>query len=385
LTVPVSGYVYDVAVAGERARSLRGVLPEWARLLYAVKANSFGPVLAALACDGGVDGFEVASAAEAVASAAVLREAGRPVRLAAAGPAKGTTLLAELLDAGVEVVHAESALELARLSALGQARGQRVRVGLRVNPQHVALTGTLSMAGHPSPFGIPEADVPAALALAHRLPGLDVVGFHVHAVCGNRDARAHAAYISWCLSWAVRTAAEHGVDLRWLDVGGGLGVAYGGQEPLDLAVLGEQLASLHVPARIEIALEPGRWLAADCGWYAAEVVDVKQSGRRPTSSSAGEVRLRWYAARGDIAAYAGIPGLDQACLLEEELARTREGLGPGTVVRSRTACSVRSRSLLAPGDARSGRGCGGVGAEARGQRGERRRAGGCRGVDGQGR
>ena len=295
---PVSGYVYDLDAAAARARSLRSVLPDWAVLLFAVKANSHLPVLQALAAPGGVDGFEVASAAEAQQAAAVLRESGRSVRLAAAGPAKGRDLLAALLDAGTEVVHAESPLELARLSALAVAAGTTVRVGLRVNPARVGVTGTLAMGGRPSPFGVAEADVPDALALARSLPGLDVVGFHVHAVCGNRDAAAHAGYVGWCLDWATRTARAHDVELRWLDVGGGLGVSYDDRDPLDLAVLGEQLATLRPPSGVEVALEPGRWLAADCGWYAAQVVDVKRAGART-----------YVIVRGGIGGYA-LPGTE---------------------------------------------------------------------------
>lgn len=274
---PVSGYWYDPSAAAGRARTLRAALPPWTTLLFAAKANGFRPVLEALAAPGGVDGFEVASAAEARTAADVLRRVGRPVRLAAAGPAKTPQLLHDLLDAGLEIVHAESPLELHRLSAVAQERGQAVPVGLRVNPARVAVTGTLAMGGRPSPFGVPEAEVPEVLEQAVRLPGLDVAGFHVHAVCGNTDARAHAAYVGWCLAWAARTAASSHVDLRWLDVGGGLGVSYGGSDALDLDVLADELDALVPPAGVEVVLEPGRWLAADCGWYAAQVVDVKTS------------------------------------------------------------------------------------------------------------
>jgi len=276
-TGSTSGYVYDPAVAVSRARALRAALPTWASLFFAVKANGYGPVLAALAGPGGVDGFEVASAAEARTAHAVLMGAGRAPRLLAAGPAKTGPLLQTLLDVDTEVVHAESPLELCRLSALAQVRGRRVQVGLRVNPASVAVRGSLTMAGRPSPFGVPETDVPAVLDLARTLPGIEVVGFHVHAVCGNRDAVAHAAYVGWCLDWAARTALACGLDLRWLDVGGGLGVAYGGEAPLDVELLGVELARLTPPAGVEVAVEPGRWLVADCGWYAAEVVDVKQA------------------------------------------------------------------------------------------------------------
>jgi 2-[(L-alanin-3-ylcarbamoyl)methyl]-2-hydroxybutanedioate decarboxylase len=268
---PRSGYVYDPAVARARARELRAVLPGWARLLYAVKANGHPAVVDALAAPGGVDGFEVASAAEADLARATLPDG----LVAAAGPGKHPALLHRLLDARVDVVHVESALELRRLSAVAVERGTTVPVALRVNPDRVAVAGTLAMGGRPGPFGVPEAHVPAVLELAASLPGIDVAGFHLHVVCGNRDAAAHAAYVAWCLDWAARAAA--GLDLRWLDVGGGLGVAYGGHDPLDLDLLGDRLAGLRPPSGVEVVLEPGRWLVADCGWYAAEVVDVKES------------------------------------------------------------------------------------------------------------
>lgn len=270
----VSGYLYAPQVAAARARELRAALPAWATLLYAVKANAYAPVVAALVAPGGADGLEVASASEARLARELL-DPGAVV--AAAGPAKHADLLAVLVAEGVDVVHAESPLELRRLSRAAEEAGTTVAVALRVNPARVAVAGTLAMGGRSSAFGIPEPDVPAAVALARALPGLDLVGFHVHAVCGNRDARAHAAYVAWCLAWAARTARTHGVDLRWVDVGGGLGVSYDDEAPLDLAVLAAELDLLTPPAGTRVVLEPGRWLAADCGWYAAEIVDVKES------------------------------------------------------------------------------------------------------------
>lgn len=271
---PVSGYVYDASEATAQARRLRAALPPWTTLLFAVKSNGYAPVLRALLAEGGVDGLEVASGHEARLAASLL-PGGAP--LVAAGPAKHPQLLDELLDAGVTVLHAESELELRRISRAVQRHGTRVSVGLRVNPARVALAGTLSMGGRGSAFGIPEPEVPAAIALAEGLPGIDLVGFHMHAVSGNRDARAHASYVGWVLQWSAETARTQGVDLRWVDVGGGLGVSYDGARELDLAVLAEELDRLEPPAGVEVALEPGRWLAHSCGWYAAEVVDIKDS------------------------------------------------------------------------------------------------------------
>lgn len=86
----------------------RSALPSWATLLYALKANSFPPVVQPLAADGGVDGLEVASATEM----ALAREVVPTGLVAAAGPAKHPGLLADLVAGEADVVHAESLLAL---------------------------------------------------------------------------------------------------------------------------------------------------------------------------------------------------------------------------------------------------------------------------------
>ncbi|WP_327582565.1 hypothetical protein OHA25_42530 [Nonomuraea sp. NBC_00507] len=272
---PVSAYVYDGEVAAERARELRAALPEWAAVYYAVKANSFPGVVAALAPY--VDGFEVASESELDLALGLAGTA----RVVAAGPAKSVPVLTALVRAGVEAINAESLLELHRISRIAVAEGTTARVALRVNPAEIPVTGSLHMGGVPSQFGVAEPDVPEVLRAAARLPGLDLVGFHVHAASGNLDAESHAAYLRWCLDWSVRTAAGNGVELRHVDIGGGIGVAFEDEKPFDVARFGELAGQAEPPPGVRVLLEPGRFLVADCGWYAAEVTDVKTSyGKR---------------------------------------------------------------------------------------------------------
>ncbi|WP_018501168.1 type III PLP-dependent enzyme domain-containing protein [Parafrankia discariae] len=323
----IGAYLYSPAVAAARAAELRRHLPDWAELYFAVKANAYPPILDALLAgsDGarsggagtgtgagagagaGVDGFEVSSARElALATEAVARarrRAGAEVagrhrsgraRLVASGPGKSVSLLRALLGAApaegaapsaggatvpVDVVNAESPLELRRIDAVAAETGRRAAVALRVNPARVGLSGALRMGGRPTAFGIQERDVPAAVELARALPWIDLVGFHVHAVSGNLDAAAHLDYVRWCLDFATRQAHLGGVDLRVVDVGGGLGVPFEpdrlGERPFDLEVFGAGLERLRPPAGVRMVFEPGRALVADCGWYAAEVTDVK--------------------------------------------------------------------------------------------------------------
>ncbi len=298
-----SAYFYDLSVAARNAAALRACLPAWAELCYAVKANGFPPVLDALlagadppganpaeSCGqpgrggrGGVDGFEVSSVREARLAQAAYDRAGAVGlrRLVASGPAKSVALLTALAQSDGAVVNVESVGELRRLNVVAAHLGRRVAVAVRVNPARVDLTGSLQMGGRPSAFGIPEPEVPAVLELAAGLAHVDVVGFHVHAVSANLDAAAHLGYVRWCLDFAVRTASAAGVDLRLVDMGGGFGVPFEpdrrGEVPFDLARFGDGLADLRIPPGVRAIFEPGRLLVADCGWYAAQVIDVKRS------------------------------------------------------------------------------------------------------------
>jgi len=245
-----------------------------------------------------VDGFEVASEAELAAARASAPGVGpggvvESGLVVAAGPGKTVALLRSLVEHEVDLVNVESVLELRRLDAVALAAGRRARVALRVNPRLAAPSGALTMGGVPSAFGIPEADVPGALEVADGLRGIEVAGVHVHAASGVLDAAAYAGYVRACLALATRLLRGRRLDV--VDVGGGIGVPFGGTTPpggeageepgdeagdaaaFDVAAFGELLAGLRPPAGADVVLEPGRYLAADCGWYAAEVTDVKQA------------------------------------------------------------------------------------------------------------
>jgi diaminopimelate decarboxylase len=267
---PVCAYVYDRAALRQRAAEVRAALPPRTTLLYAVKANGHPAVVRTLAevCDG----LEVASGGELeLAVAAGAR------RIVFGGPAKTDAELTAAVAAGAQV-NVESGHELRRLDAAARAAGTVVRAAVRVNRATTALPGSHAMTGTPTPFGIDENDLPRVLALP--LTSVRIIGFHLHAVSNNLDAAAHARFVTEALDWSVATAARHGLDLRLVNTGGGLGVDYLGTATIDLAALRAGLAGLAVPPGVELIVEPGRILAADAGWYAAEVLDLKRTHGR---------------------------------------------------------------------------------------------------------
>jgi 2-[(L-alanin-3-ylcarbamoyl)methyl]-2-hydroxybutanedioate decarboxylase len=265
LPTPRCSYVYDRRALRRAAAGVRAALPAGATLLYAVKANGHPDVVATLAAE--VDGLEVASGGEL----ALAVEAGARV-IAFGGPAKTGAELAAAVAAGA-LVHVESALELHRLAAVAP-RG--VRVALRVNRAGAGLPGSHRMTGVPTPFGLDEAALDGAVDTARSL-GLEPLGFHLHAVSNNLDAAAHARYARDAVDWSVAAASRLGVDLRYVNVGGGFGIDYTGGTSFDLAALRAGLAGLDGGL---LAFEPGRYLVAAAGWYAAEVLDLKRTHGR---------------------------------------------------------------------------------------------------------
>jgi 2-[(L-alanin-3-ylcarbamoyl)methyl]-2-hydroxybutanedioate decarboxylase len=276
---PRCAYVYDRPTLTATAAAVRAALPPPTTLLYAVKANGHPDVLAALAVV--VDGFEVASGGELALARIARAGTGNAMQITFGGPAKTDRELAAAVEAEASV-NVESPLEVRRLAVAAETAGVRVRVALRVNRADAVLPGTHRTTGEPTPFGVDEGTLGEAIAAAAGHPSLRVTGFALHAVTNNLDAAAHAAFAVDAVSWAVDAAAKHRVPLDTVNLGGGLGIDYAGERRFDLDVLARGLAqaATALPPGARLVLEPGRYLAADAGWYAAEVLDLKRTHGR---------------------------------------------------------------------------------------------------------
>lgn len=272
-------FLYDRALLQARVAEFRAAMPAGLQLHYAVKANPFAPLLAAMA--GLVDGFDVASAGEAAMALAAGME---PARISFAGPGKRDAELELALAHGI-LLHVESAGELARIARLAQGAGVPARVALRVNPPFALKGAGMKMGGVASPFGVDAAQAPPLLARMAR-PPFRFEGFHVFAGSQNLDARAIIDSAAQTVALVAALAQEAGVVPAQVNLGGGLGVPYFATDPeLDLAALAEGLGDIladlpPVLRRSRFVLELGRWLVAAAGVYLCRVVDVKTSAGR---------------------------------------------------------------------------------------------------------
>jgi len=271
-TEPVCAYLYDLAHLRRRVDTLRRSLPAQCKLFYAIKANSDAPVLESLLQRS--DGFEVASLGEIQR----VRAIDSAVPIVFGGPGKTDAELEGALEHRVMLIHVESEHQLRRLDWIARRRNQVADILLRVNPAHVPQQATLRMGGQASQFGIEEARIPALIELALTLPGVRLKGLHIHAISNNLDAQTHLALLEHYFDLAEAWQRRYGLAFDWLNVGGGIGVNYA--EPLaqfDWEGFCTGLSALIAARRpgFEIIFECGRFLTADCGYYLAEVIDVK--------------------------------------------------------------------------------------------------------------
>jgi diaminopimelate decarboxylase len=227
---------------------------------------------------GLVDGIDVASAGELKVA---LDAGAHPAEISFAGPGKRDIELRQAV-AGRVLVNVESVRELAVLGAASRELGLPARVALRVNPDFELKGSGMKMGGGPKQFGIDVEQLPGVFARIVA-EGLQFEGFHLFA--GSQNLRAEAICEAQQKSYelALRLAALAPSPVQFLNLGGGFGIPYfPGEQPLDLAPIGANLAALCERAARDlpqagIVIELGRYFVGEAGVYVTRIVDRKVS------------------------------------------------------------------------------------------------------------
>jgi diaminopimelate decarboxylase len=295
---PLSAYVYDLGALKNHALWLKSFLPQGVELYYAIKANSEPEILETLA--PWVDGFEISSGGE------IQRVSNCPIRknFIFSGPGKLDSDLSLAMRQRVEMIHVESLDEIRRLTRIAASLNRKQSVLIRINPVlpgHLATR--LSMAGMPTPFGIDEQQLAQAIALVEQSQSLVLSGFHIHAMSHQTRVDRHRQLLDWYLErWPVwKSLVSNAQTVRYLNVGGGMGVDYQHAEQFDwpglCRHLEERLKSCPNPPIVRF--EPGRYVTAFCGYYLMQILDIKQNhGQSFAVCRGGTHHFRLPAAQG---------------------------------------------------------------------------------------
>ncbi|MDT0269264.1 type III PLP-dependent enzyme [Streptomyces sp. DSM 44915] len=278
-------YIYDLDRVAAARRDLFQSLPAEFDLYYALKANPHPDVVRATR-DG--DGPRCRAEISSTGELAAALEAGFDgADCLYTGPGKTHAELDEALRLGVRLFSTESLTDLRHVGDAARRLGVEARCLLRVNSASASAATSIRMTGAPSQFGF-DAETLGDLADELRaVPGARVVGFHFFPLSNAQDEDALIGEFQHTIRTAAQLAKETGVELEYLDIGGGFAAPYAvaGERPRypRLRAALETTLDTELPTwrgDIKVACESGRHLVGDSGTLVLGVVNTKTSRGR---------------------------------------------------------------------------------------------------------
>jgi diaminopimelate decarboxylase len=242
---------------------------------YSVKANSNLGVLSVLAKAGA--GADIVSGGELYRA---LRAGVPAKKIIFSGVGKSRDEMREALKAEILMFNVESRAELGVLDEVAREMGVRAPVALRVNPDVDPQTHPYIATGlKTSKFGIPYDEALEAYEEAAKLGGLDVIGTDMHIGSQLTKATPVADAVARVVA-LVKSLRERRIEIRMIDIGGGLGIRYRDETP----PTHQEFATLLMPALREagvtVLLEPGRSIVGNAGTLLTRVLYRKDTGAK---------------------------------------------------------------------------------------------------------
>jgi diaminopimelate decarboxylase len=241
-------------------------------ICYAVKANSNLAVLNVLARLGA--GFDIVSGGELER---VVAAGGDPAKIVFSGVSKKAEEMARALELGIHCFNLESATELDVLNRVAAEHGCVAPVSVRVNPDVDAKTHPYISTGlKENKFGLTIEESVRVYQRAAQLKNVQVVGLDCHIGSQLTELAPFLDALQRLLD-LIDTLADNGIAIRHLDLGGGLGVSYQGEEPPSIAQYIGAIREKIGDRNVQLLFEPGRSIAANAGLLVMQVDYLKST------------------------------------------------------------------------------------------------------------
>jgi diaminopimelate decarboxylase len=266
-------YVYSRAALENHFQAFHQALDDTPhRICYAVKANSNLAILNVLARLG--SGFDIVSVGELER---VLKAGGEPGKIVFSGVGKKPDEILRALEVGIYCFNVESEVELTRLNELAEKAGKIAPIALRINPNIDARTHPYISTGlKENKFGIA---IEKALPLCREIKNLKhikLIGIACHIGSQLTEISPFVEALERVKELAAQLRQD-GIELKHLNIGGGLGVRYQNEEPPSIADYVKTIAARVKDLNCEIILEPGRAISANAGILLSQVEYLKHT------------------------------------------------------------------------------------------------------------
>lgn len=265
-------FIYSYKEIENSFKSYREAFSDLAELIcYSVKANSNIAVLRAFANLG--SGFDIVSSGEL---RRVLMAGGRASRTVFSGVGKTDSEIEEALEHDILFFNVESTEELHAIHRVAKRMGKKAPVALRVNPDVDPSTHPYISTGFKkSKFGIEISRAVEVYDMASEMDSVETVAIDAHIGSQIFELSSFRDSLEKLLELANKLR-NAGNEIRYIDIGGGLGIAYEkDDQPPTPAQYADLIRSSFDSSEYRLILEPGRSLVGNCGILASRVIYIK--------------------------------------------------------------------------------------------------------------
>ena len=276
--VGTPAYVYSLATLKRHFRVFEEAFAAVPHIIcFSVKANSNIAVLRAFAREG--SGFDIVSGGELFRA---LKAGADPKKIVFSGVGKKKEEIEFALRSGILMFNVESEQELVALDEIAGAMGEKAPISLRINPDVDPQTHPYISTGmKKAKFGVEIKSSIETYKKAAALPHIEVVGIDCHigsqltSVSPFVDALARVReYLDRVL---VGSLKKEGAHIRYLDLGGGLGISYNDEMPPHPEEYAKAIMEGLEGLEVTLILEPGRVIVGNAGLLITEVQYVKET------------------------------------------------------------------------------------------------------------
>ncbi|MEA2073937.1 MAG: diaminopimelate decarboxylase [Campylobacterota bacterium] len=269
-------YVYDFDYMSAQFNELKEAFKGRKSILaYAVKANSNLSVVKHFA--------KMGSGADCVSIGEVRRAflAGIPAyKIIFSGVGKTDDEIREAIEKDILYINVESAAELDRVELMAKELNKVSRISIRVNPNIDPQTHPYISTGlHDNKFGVDLGTAKRMYIMANNSEHLDPVGIHFH-IGSQLTELTPIRESAEIVADLVRSLAGIKIELKFFDIGGGLGIKYNDETTIKPYDYAQAILGCLTALDLTILCEPGRFLTANAGYFISKVLYEKQNGEK---------------------------------------------------------------------------------------------------------
>jgi len=274
--VGTPAYVYSRATLERHYRAFDEPLSGVDHIVcFSVKANSNISVLKLFAHMG--SGFDIVSGGELYR---VQKAGGDTSKVVYSGVGKTRREIKAALEADIMMFSIESFQELEEIDRVAGSMGKRAPVALRINPDVDPKTHPYITTGmQKNKFGIDISAAPDGYRAARAMSNVEPVGVTCHIGSQIAEIRPFVDSLER-LRGLVKKLRDDGMDIRYLDLGGGLGITYDDEEPPHPEEYARALTSNARDLDLTLVFEPGRVIAGNAGILLTKTLYIKDTPKK---------------------------------------------------------------------------------------------------------